>query len=126
MRNTHTVAPLRQLLPLDIGVVISSAAATDDELAEATGTQRIVVIGDGDFLSNTYLGNGGNLNLGLNLVHWLSHDDAFIDIQVKTAPDTTLELGRTAMATIGLGSLIGLPALLLLTGLVIWLRRRRR
>jgi ABC-type uncharacterized transport system involved in gliding motility auxiliary subunit len=112
--------------PLDIGVVISSAAATDDEQAEAPRTQRIVVIGDGDFLSNTYLGNGGNLNLGLNLVHWLSHDDAFINIQVKTAPDTTLELGNAAMAAIGLGSLIGLPLLLLLTGVVIWLRRRRR
>jgi ABC-type uncharacterized transport system involved in gliding motility auxiliary subunit len=112
--------------PLDIGVVISNTAVADDDPGGSPDTQRIVVIGDGDFLSNTYLGNGGNLNLGLNLVHWLSHDDAFINIQVKTAPDTTLELGRTAQVVIGLGSLIGLPLLLLLTGLVIWLRRRRR
>lgn len=112
--------------PLDIGVVITSSATADGEPEEAPRTQRIVVIGDGDFLSNTYLGNGGNLDLGLNLVHWLSHDDAFINIQIKTAPDTTLELGRMAQAVIGLGSLIGLPALLLITGLVIWLRRRRR
>ncbi|MDH3900120.1 MAG: GldG family protein [Gammaproteobacteria bacterium] len=112
--------------PLDIGVVITSAAAADDEQEEAPRSQRIVVIGDGDFLSNTYLGNGGNLDLGLNLVHWLSHDDAFINIQVKAAPDTTLELGRLAQGVIGLGSLISLPTLLLITGMVIWLRRRRR
>jgi ABC-type uncharacterized transport system involved in gliding motility auxiliary subunit len=112
--------------PLDIGVVITSTAVADDEQEEAPRAQRIVVIGDGDFLSNAYLGNGGNLDLGLNLVHWLSHDDAFINIQVRTAPDTTLELGRTAQIVIGLGSLIGLPALLLIIGLVIWLRRRRR
>ena len=112
--------------PLDIGVVITSATAADDEQEEAPRTQRIAVIGDGDFLSNAYLGNGGNLDLGLNLVHWLSHDDAFINIQVRTAPDTTLELGRMAQTVIGLGSLIGLPTLLLITGLVIWLRRRRR
>jgi ABC-type uncharacterized transport system involved in gliding motility auxiliary subunit len=112
--------------PLDIGVVITSDTATDDEPEATPGTQRIVVIGDGDFLSNTYLGNGGNLDLGLNLVHWLSHDDAFINIQIKTAPDTILELGRTAQAVIGLGSLIGLPLLLLITGMFIWLRRRRR
>ncbi|MFV1973401.1 MAG: GldG family protein [Thiohalobacterales bacterium] len=112
--------------PLDIGLVITSAATADDESEATPGTQRIVVIGDSDFLSNTYLGNGGNLDLGLNLVHWLSHDDAFINILIKTAPDTTLELGRIAQAVIGLGSLIGLPLLLLITGMVIWLRRRRR
>ncbi len=112
--------------PLDIGVVISTVADSDDEPEETAGSQRIVVVGDGDFLSNTYLGNGGNLDLGLNLVHWLSHDEAFINIQMKTAPDTTLELGRISQVVIGLGSLIGLPVLLLITGLVIWLRRRRR
>ena len=84
------------------------------------------IIGDGDFLSNTYLGNPGNLDLGLNVVRWLSHDDASIDIQVKSAPDTTLVLGNIARAVIAIGFLIGLPLLLLLTGIIIWLRRRRR
>jgi hypothetical protein len=59
-------------------------------------------------------------------VHWLSHDDAFIDIQIRSAPDTVLELGKISQAVIGLGFLIGLPLTLLLTGTVIWLRRRRR
>ncbi|MDH3980953.1 MAG: ABC transporter, partial [Gammaproteobacteria bacterium] len=75
---------------------------------------------------NPYLANAGNLGLGLNTVHWLSHDDAFIDIRVRTAPDTTLVLGKTITAIIGLGFLIGLPLLLLLCGVGIWLRRRRR
>jgi ABC-type uncharacterized transport system involved in gliding motility auxiliary subunit len=110
--------------PLDIGVVLTRARTDDngDELP----VQRIIVIGDGDFLSNTYLGNGGNLNLGLNMVQWLSHDDAVLDIQIKTAPDTSLVLGKVAQAVIGLGFLIGLPLLLLLIGIVVWLLRRRR
>jgi ABC-type uncharacterized transport system involved in gliding motility auxiliary subunit len=116
--------------PLDIGVALTATESTSNSSADASDTppheQRIIVIGDGDFLSNTYLGNAGNLDLGLNMVHWLSHDDAFIDIRVKAAPDTTLELGRIAQAVIGLGFLIGLPLLLLSSGLVIWLRRRRR
>ena len=78
------------------------------------------------YLSNTYLGNAGNLGLGLNMVHWLSHDDSFIDIRVQSAPDRTLELGRIAQAVIGLGFFIGLPLALLFSGIVIWLRRRRR
>jgi ABC-type uncharacterized transport system involved in gliding motility auxiliary subunit len=114
--------------PLDIGVVLTRTrpASEDTEAAGQPPEQRVVVIGDGDFLSNTYLGNGGNLGLGLNMVHWLSHDDAFIDIKVQGAPDTTLELGRTAQAVIGIGLLFGLPVLLLVCGLLVWLHRRRR
>ena len=108
--------------PLDIGVILTRTPDGD----EAEREQRITVIGDGDFLSNTYLGNAGNLDLGLNLVHWLSHDDAFINIRVRSAPDTSLVLSRTTQAVIGFGFLFGLPLLLLLAGLVIWLRRRRR
>ncbi len=108
--------------PLDIGVAFIRNRPGSDEDEQ----QRVVVIGDGDFLSNTYLGNAGNLGLGLNTVYWLSHDDAYIDIRVRAAPDTTLVLGRTTTAIIGLGFLIGLPVLLLLSGVVIWLRRRRR
>jgi ABC-type uncharacterized transport system involved in gliding motility auxiliary subunit len=115
--------------PLDIGVALTSTtpSAESTEVSDTPAhEQRIIVTGDGDFLSNTYLGNAGNLDLGLNMVHWLSHDDAFIDIRVKAAPDTTLELGRVTQGVIGLGALIGLPILLMTSGLVIWLRRRRR
>lgn len=110
--------------PLDIGVVLTRGQP--GETADTAAEQRIVVIGDGDFLSNTYLGNAGNLGLGLNMVHWLSHDDSFIDIRIQSAPDRTLELGRIAQAVIGLGFFIGLPLTLLFSGIVIWLRRRRR
>ncbi|WP_275097371.1 GldG family protein [Sedimenticola hydrogenitrophicus] len=88
-------------------------------------SQRLMVVGDGDFLSNSYLGNGGNLDLGLNLIRWLSGDDNLLDIPARTAPDTRLELSRTAGAAIGLGFLFILPLLLIATGLFIWWRRRR-
>ena len=114
--------------PLDIGIVLTQTPAPDrlDDSGAPAAEQRVIVTGDGDFLSNSYLGNAGNLGLGLNMVHWLSHDDAFIDIRVKSAPDTRLELGRVSQAIIGLGFLIGLPLLLLAIGIIIWWRRRRR
>lgn len=115
--------------PLDLGVALTRNLPVDaagGTAGEEAREQRIVVIGDGDFLTNTYLGNAGNLGLGLNIVNWLSHDEDYIDIRVKSAPDTLLELSKTTMGVILFGFLIGLPLLLLLTGGVIWLRRRRR
>jgi ABC-type uncharacterized transport system involved in gliding motility auxiliary subunit len=112
--------------PLDIGIILTRTPAAETAEAPEPREQRIIVIGDGDFLSSTYLGNAGNLDLGLNMVHWLSHDDALIDIRITTAPDVSLELGTTAQAVIGIGFLFGLPALLFFSGIVVWLRRRRR
>lgn len=109
--------------PLAIGVSLNRA------VKDAGGKdmqQRVVVLGDGDFLSNAYLGNGGNLNLGMNIVNWLSHDDSFIAIPVKTAPDLSLNLSQTHYAVIGIGFLVAIPAMLAGSGLLIWLRRRKR
>lgn len=88
--------------------------------------QRVVVIGDGDFLSNRFLNNVGNMDLGMSTINWLSHDDSFIAIPARTAPDTQLSLSPTAAAVISLGSLFAAPALLLGAGFTLWLRRRRR
>jgi ABC-type uncharacterized transport system involved in gliding motility auxiliary subunit len=88
--------------------------------------QRIVVVGDGDFIANTYIDNAGNLDMGLRMINWLVHDDRFIDIPARTAPDRTLKLTVTSVAVIGFGFLIVLPLVLLGTGFEVWRRRRRR
>jgi ABC-type uncharacterized transport system involved in gliding motility auxiliary subunit len=88
--------------------------------------QRIIVIGDGDFLSNAYLGNVGNLDMGLKMVSWLIHDDRFINIPAKTATDKSLQLNRTAISVIGFSFLIIIPLLLIATGFIIWHKRKQR
>jgi ABC-type uncharacterized transport system involved in gliding motility auxiliary subunit len=88
--------------------------------------QRIIVVGDGDFLSNTYIGNVGNLDMGLRMVNWLIHDDQYIDIPAKTSVDTSFHLSKIQVAIMGFGFLIFLPLGLLITGFVVWHRRKRR
>lgn len=114
--------------PLTVGVALFRPRpvqpATGDPLA--VNEQRIVIIGDGDFLSNTYLGNGANLELGLNIVHWLTLDDAPMLISPKAAPDSNLNLSEGALALIAAVFLIGLPGGLLTSGWLIWFYRRRR
>ena len=113
--------------PLDIGFVFSRAKNKKDADDEEDGAeQRVIVIGDSDFLSNAYLGNGGNVELGLNLFNWLNHDDRFIAVTARTANDVNLELGKTAQIIIGFGFLFGIPLVLLAAGAAIWWRRRNR
>ena len=106
--------------PLDIGVALSRLSPSP-----AKREQRVAVIGDGDFLSNAFLGNGGNREFGQRLFDWLLQDDALIDIPDKGAPDRQLHLTQTALGAIGLGFLAVLPMLLALIGGFIWWRRRR-
>jgi ABC-type uncharacterized transport system involved in gliding motility auxiliary subunit len=88
--------------------------------------QRIVVIGDGDFLSNTYIGNVGNREMGLRIVNWLIHDDRSINIPAKNPTDKTLQLTKTGVAIMGFGYLLVLPGLLMGAGFFIWRKRKQQ
>ncbi len=124
--------------PLTIGVALQRPQPPHDatphkgDKEEATttkppaGQQRVIVVGDGDFLSNTYLGNGANLELGERMINWLAHDDALIRIPPKAASDTKLAMSPTTGYLIGFGFLFVLPGGLLAAGIVIWLKRRKR
>lgn len=114
--------------PLTVGVALvrPRPGSTPDVNPPVVHQQRIVVIGDGDFLSNTYLGNGANLELGLNIFNWLTLDEAPILIASRTTPDPDLNLSEGALALIAATFLVGLPAMLFACGWLIWFRRRRR
>lgn len=88
--------------------------------------QRIIVIGDGDFIANAYLGNVGNLELGLKIINWLIRDNRFVSIPEKKTPDQKLQLSPLIVAVIGFGFLLILPGILLTTGFIIWRKRRNR
>jgi len=86
--------------------------------------QRIVVVGSGSFLANAYSGNGGNIDLGINMVNWLANEEKLIATQPRLVKDSAVTLSKTQLGVISGGFLIVLPALLLLVGGVQWWRRR--
>ena len=113
--------------PLDVGLALSrSRPSGSDDSPETARQQRVVLIGDGDFLSNAYLGNVGNLDLGLNLLNWLGSDDAFIDIPARTAADLNFSLSRTMSLVVAFVPLAVMPVILLATGFFVWRVRRTR
>ena len=87
--------------------------------------QRIVVVGNGAFLSNTYAGNGGNVDLGMNMVNWLTGEEHLITLQPRSAKDSSLALSRTELYAISIGFLLVLPLLLAGAGGYVWWKRRR-
>ena len=116
---------LTRPLPGNVAAAGGGADADSDEPGPQA-IQRAVVIADGDFLSNGFLGMGGNLQLGVNIINWLSSDDEFVTIPARTVPDATLQLSRTASVLISVGFLFVMPVMLLGAGITVWYRRRRR
>ncbi|MEB8431664.1 GldG family protein [Cocleimonas sp. KMM 6892] len=128
--------------PLDIAMALTrdvdlsdeaSPSETDDDEKEAKQAmqnkqikeQRVLVVGDSDFMLNSYIGQGSNLELASNIFNWLSVDDDLLSIKAKVAPGTSLNLstaGRIGLAVLWLG----LPLLLLLIGTLRWHKRRKR
>ncbi|MGH8279528.1 MAG: GldG family protein [Gammaproteobacteria bacterium] len=114
--------------PLPIGVSLTREvrpASAGKAGVQKSIEQRVIVTGNGDFLSNAYLNNGGNLTLGLNIFNWLAHENSFININPQSAPDRTLTLSRSNEAMISLLFLFLIPIGLIAAGIIIWSRRRR-
>jgi ABC-type uncharacterized transport system involved in gliding motility auxiliary subunit len=87
--------------------------------------QRVVVAGGSSFLSNQFVGLLSNVDLGTNMVNWLSEDENLITIQPRPRVDSSLELTRTSLALILIVFLVLLPIAFLVAGGAIWWRRRR-
>ncbi len=87
--------------------------------------QRIVVVGNGAFLANSYAGNGGNVDLGVNMVNWLASEDKLINLGPHTAKDSKLALSKTQLYTISISFLLILPLMLAGWGVWLWWKRRR-
>jgi ABC-type uncharacterized transport system involved in gliding motility auxiliary subunit len=110
----------------DVDGPLTIAIALTREIENDTLTeQRILVLGDGDFVSNTFVGNGGNLELSLRMLNWLAQDDDFIEIPIQTTDDTKLAFSPTIFNFIAIFFVIILPVSLLITGMFVWLKRRK-
>ena len=86
--------------------------------------QRIAVLGDADFASNQFVGNGSNQAFLESLVLWLAGDDQALEFVTQAAPDTQLNLSSTAIVVLSGLFLLGLPLLLLFV--TAWLAYRKR
>ena len=101
------------------------AIATAFERTLGDRQQRVVVVGNGSFLSNTFIGNGGNRDLGVNILNWLASDDNLIALQPRSSADSSIDIDQITLYLIAFSFLFVLPLAFVITGVVIWWRRRR-
>ncbi len=83
-----------------------------------------VIIADGDFATNSFFHLLGNGQLFLNAVSLLAEQEALIDIQPRNYAMPKITLSNGQMIFTFAFSAILLPVLVLLTGFVVWRRKR--
>ncbi len=129
-QGTDVDGPIGLGLAATRHLALPAAETTDGEenasaAPPARLEQRVVVFADSDFLSNAFINQVGNRQLGVNILQWLASRDAQIDIDVPSAPDLSLNLSPLQTLAIALGFVLILPALLLAIGVLRWWTRRR-
>jgi ABC-type uncharacterized transport system involved in gliding motility auxiliary subunit len=85
---------------------------------------RFVALGTSSLAANNYLSFGGNRDLFMNAVNWLSADEDLISIRPKPPESQQLNLNPQQMRRIFYAGVLGLPLLIIVAGVTVWWRRR--
>lgn len=116
--------------PLPLALALTRPLRPPDEAAPGTGeetggagTQRVIVVGDGDFASNAHLASAENRTLALRMARWLTGLEDLITPPPGPDDRANFSLSTARTWAISTGAVVLLPALLLGAGL--WLRWRR-
>ncbi len=103
--------------PLPLAVL---ATKTLDEHKKA----HVLVVGDSDFGMNAYVRNSGNYDLFLNMVNWLAEEEDMVTIRPKEFDDRRVTLTERDSKVVLYVSVIGLPLIIIIGGLMVYYRRR--
>jgi ABC-type uncharacterized transport system involved in gliding motility auxiliary subunit len=87
---------------------------------------RFAVVGSSDWASNSLLNARqiANRDIFVNLVNWMTSDEDLISIRPKDPEDRRITMNRRQMGSVFFGSVIGLPLIVIFSGLMVWWKRR--
>jgi len=85
---------------------------------------RVVIVGDGDFASNSFLPYLANSDLALSMVRWLVREERTTSVASRIPVPAMILLSGAQMRTIFLAIEVLLPLAVFLPALVMWWRRR--
>lgn len=85
---------------------------------------RLVVVGDGDFASNSFLPYMANSDLALAMVRWAVHEDQAPAVPIRMPVPPLVLLTKSQMQRIFLLIEVLLPLSVIAVGTLVWWRRR--
>jgi ABC-type uncharacterized transport system involved in gliding motility auxiliary subunit len=111
-------------------ITVAAAASLQIPAAEGESPEaekregRVVAAGTSQFARNLALGQGGNRDLALNMLSWLTSDEDLISIRPVTAGSTPIELSQSDVIRILVGLVVGIPLIIIVAGVRTWWVRR--
>ena len=85
---------------------------------------RAVIVGDGDFASNSFLPYLANSDLALSMVRWLVREERTTSVASRIPVPPMILLSGAQMRTIFLAVEVLLPLAVFALGILMWWRRR--
>lgn len=105
-----------------IGSVPLAVAATN-----SSTSSRIVVIGNSTFAIDSNYDAYGNGDFLINSIDWAAKQDTLINLTPKTqTTQVVVPPMKSSVNLIFLGSVIAMPGIVILSGILVWIQRRRR
>ena len=108
--------------PLTFGLTWQGKISNDT--TGKTPETRLVVIGGSNFGGNNALKIGSNKDFFLNCVSWLTGDSDLLGIRAKDADDRQMDISGAQYRLLGLIILFVMPGLVVLAGVLVWIRKR--
>lgn len=102
--------------PLSLGVAAENGSGKTDA--------RLVVIGNSEFASNQWIGQQRNGDLFFNAVNWLTQEGNLISIRPKQPTNRRVTFTEAQQRGLQWVSVIFLPLFVIVTGIIIWVKRR--
>jgi ABC-type uncharacterized transport system involved in gliding motility auxiliary subunit len=119
--------------------MISAGEVAPDEGEDAVGSltvglsaqnsasgARLVLFGDTDFLTNSFIQQGGNSFLFENAANWLTNDVVSIELSARESIPRQVTFTQSQLSLLQLVSVCFAPGLLALVGIAVWYSRRQR
>jgi ABC-type uncharacterized transport system involved in gliding motility auxiliary subunit len=103
------------------------AIASEGQLPGApTGAPRLraIIVGDGDFASNSFLPYLANSDLAMSMVRWLVREEHLATAASRIPVPPMILLSGAQMKTIFLAVEVLLPLAVMVIGAAVWWRRR--
>ena len=103
---------------------LTLAVSVAQKVSEGGRETRLIVVGDSDFAANAMVGIQGNADMFVNMTNWLTEQGDLISVRPRGEGDQRITLTAVQFRGLRWFSVVVVPALIVLSGVRVWWRRR--